>query len=220
MRFTKEKYPLLYKGFECSPLSNDYDLLNSTYKLIHSGKVNVYFLSKSFIVDACDNFDKIKNEQLTPGYYVLIHDAVFMVIVVLRWNNVKDNELKIASFSGSAITSLMDIVNGKYTFRHLHKNVYTESNAEQWTEGINTFIASLSFIHHADIKQKQCPPKGKLELFHCKYKSDIDVKVNICDESWYTECLQNHKFTVRSHLRWQPCGIMRMERKLTRVGCN
>lgn len=214
MRFTKEKYPLLYSGYKSHYKS---ELLELMHREIHKRNASVYWISKTLLKDACLNYDNIHNERITPGCYITILDDVFVFIDVQIWEDAELRKGNVIVMKGNEIAFMIQLIGNTLLFRSAHKDLDLANGIQQYADIVNQHIVSFMFIHHADVKQKQCPPRGKCDLFHCKYKSDVDVKINICDQSWYTECLQSHKFCVRSHYRWQVCGKGRLGRKYIEI---
>lgn len=213
MKFTKEKYPLLYKGHKSKYESK---LMQLMYDEIHENNAPVYWVSKNLLKDACLNYDKICKERISPGNYIIILDNVFVFIAIEIWDNPELRKGTIVVMKGHEIAFMIDLIGDHLLFKGIHKSLNSD-DIQPYADIVNQHIVSLMFIHHADIKQKQCPPRGRCDLFHCKYKSDVDVKINICDQSWYIECLQTHKFCVRAHYRWQVCGKGRQQRKYIQV---
>lgn len=217
MRFTKRIFPILYNSID-SHYGKEHDFFVKTHKSIRDSKANVYYLSASLMNDAGQNWDKIHDEHIRPGMYVLLHKVVTCVVSVGYYNSLKDNHCYIAFFAGGRLAMSALIDNSICKPNYVDASIVNTMTSAEFIHEFTMFLCSLSFIQHADVKQKVCPPKGKCDLFHCKYKSDVDIKIQICDESWYTECLQCHKFIVRSHWRWQPCGIRSQDRKLIKIG--
>lgn len=66
--------------------------------------------------------------------------------------------------------------------------------------------AILLFKKYSSVETKTLPPRRKVFDFHCRYKSDLDIPIDLYTENWYTESCQTHPFVVRGHWRVQPCG--------------
>jgi len=74
----------------------------------------------------------------------------------------------------------------------------------------------LCFKHYSETQYKELAPNGKIkddDAQKTRYKSDFPFKIGLLTENWYTVSAQSNPFMVRRHLRMQPYGPGRSERK-------
>jgi len=74
----------------------------------------------------------------------------------------------------------------------------------------------LCFKHYSETQYKELAPNGKMkddDAQKTRYKSDFPFKIGLLTENWYTVSAQSNPFIVRRHLRMQPYGPGRSERK-------
>lgn len=195
-----------------------FDLLPYNEEILN----NTCYVSKTYIKDCVDNLPKL-------GEYI---------------NQVKGLPFSFIfgdmHIFGSAGESVIGVLRGYFAFNIKAKGVGIKNDSFFWEEargnkcpsfeisfdnsGANwqsyflfNSISILLFKHFAELKAKQLPPKGKLKDFHCRYKSDLNIPINLLTENWYTESCQNHPFVVRGHWRMQACGEGLSERRLIYV---
>lgn len=202
MKFTKEKYPLLYN------LSTG-DVAFEVVKSKINDVSKFYYFSERLMEDANHNRAIMAEMPLIKGEYVVITKEVqYFVSIESNSTIMKENTVLVMVFFKSNMIGQAFVHNGLIKSGASDKMKF--STHDDNTEAVNALIhfclISLLFVWHAPINQKVCLPKQKLNLFHCKYKSDIDYPITMCDESWYTECAQLMPFWVRRHLRQQRHG--------------
>lgn len=213
MRFTREKYPLLYKEAQGDAFFN-------YIKLFMPSMNAFYYTSNTLISDAMANVEVLIDNQLKRGNYVIFDKDMQYVVTIDKDAAFYENNIHIAFLIKGKFVANSDFINGVNHNTKVDKNyrIYINGEEKQPKDAfyftVNCVLSSLLFIWYAPIKQKICPPKRKLDLIHCKYKSDIDYPIIICDETWYAECAQRMPFWVRGHLRKQPCGIGGQQRKV------
>jgi hypothetical protein len=65
-------------------------------------------------------------------------------------------------------------------------------------------VSAVNFIKYAQIKTKYLEPKKRLKDINCKYVNDTSLKIQILDETYYTQYIKSGAFGVRGHFRMQP----------------
>lgn len=204
---------------------------------------SVIYCSNQFTNDAGINFHKIRDYKVTPGVYVLLRKrnppksldtklakqgfvGRYELIVAEFFENISHNiEMSFVSFVEGALGLIgvlkcdkegdkVDfLVNNVAAIREDGKamssgNVHYAWNFGVWIKG------ALLFKQFADFKTKKLPPKSKSRNFHCRWKNEFDIKIELCDTNWYTQSIQGHPFVVRGHWRMQAHGSGMRERKL------
>ena len=75
-----------------------------------------------------------------------------------------------------------------------------------------TFIMFLNFV---DVETKIIGSSGKsLYIENEKVKNDTNFNIKVLDKTWYTTVINSEGFPVKGHLRLQPVGEGRKDRKL------
>jgi len=233
MRFSKGLYPHLTKErwgqirFDSGIADDIRQSTISAFHEIHS-LTGIDYVSKVFKKEAWSNFDRLlEHSNVVYGEpYSVTDNSRFHIF---GYTGVECYILVGGLFCTTIWTD--DNVNynpkkGFYTRAYSSKR-YLDSLTKNLgdTIKINEYLSQefmKSFVYYsfakiAELKAKQLPPKGKLKDFHCRYKSDLNIPINLLTENWYTESCQNHPFVVRGHWRMQACGEGLSERKLIYV---
>jgi hypothetical protein len=145
---------------------------------------------------------------------VLLHGFITILVEVEHYENINNYNILVSSFQGDQLLSLVELSDSRWELFLAHNELRKIKSDDFIITTSAYYLAAILFKQHAEIKTKICPPKSKVDLIHCKYKSDIDIKVNILDLAWYTECIQANSFWVRGHWRSQVCGEKRKSRKI------
>lgn len=101
----------------------------------------------------------------------------------------------------------------------------TISNADQKTVNFfyNTHIPAqilfslcyIMFLNFVDVETKIIGSSGKsLYIENEKVKNDTNFNIKVLDKTWYTTVINSEGFPVKGHLRLQPVGEGRKDRKL------
>ena len=232
MRFSKGLYPHLTKErwgrirFHKELDSRITDEIQGVlYQVIN--KVELSYVSKVFVKEAAKNITKIGaqaanvlNGELFSyiggrcHYFGIIGKATFMVS-----NGILGAYVICEDFLTHGTDGAVQVVYEKaLLYEHPHFVLNQGTDKKFAMESLLVLPINIySFKHFAELKAKQLPPKGKLKDFHCRYKSDLNIPINLLTENWYTESCQNHPFVVRGHWRMQACGEGLSERKLIYV---
>lgn len=211
MRFTKKVFSLLYHDTVGDEL-----FMNAKGKL---PEINAfYYVSDTMAKDAIHNQEVLLGMHFKSGSYYLFYGNIQYLLKVHFDAPFEGNVFEFILIVGSKFFGSAKVSDGYIKYKANHnsfaRHFTQEKMSENVEQGCYMAMVILCFIWHAPISQKVCAPKKKLDLIHCKYKSDVDYPITICDESWYTECAQRMPFWVRRHLRKQPCGHRSMDRKV------
>lgn len=226
MRFSKGLYPHLTKDrWGQIRFGNDLKddakimLLRLFYEV--ASNAPLYFVSQVFTREAVSNLGKIGLERtlISDGKkfsYIGNSNHYFGIIGKITCV-VNKGVLVYYAFSEdtSFVNAKSDVTVSSYMLNTATSTLSTRKERAEATLSIP--ISIFTFKHFAELKAKQLPPKGKLKDFHCRYKSDLNIPINLLTENWYTESCQNHPFVVRGHWRMQACGEGLSERKLIYV---
>ena len=212
-RISKRKYPILFEFVERKfpdPSSIDEDFVLFFEEIKQFKKFDINYCANSFMLDAVKNAHKIASlntlNDLNHGLqiYLLDHFMCFF------W--VSDGFVRALMTEGkkrSISTMTIDLSNNSLT------NNPSAFLSETWKDvWYKSFLAAALFKQFSEIKVKKIPPKKLVKNFHCKYKSDLSLPINLLDVNWYTQSIKNHPFVVRGHWRLQPHGKGMKRRKL------
>jgi hypothetical protein len=220
MRFSKRKYPLLdidnwfnFKIheetiFTCVKDRKDAPAVAKwLFENAKPPKTGLFsYVSQTFMNEALKNQDKLleyrKEFEGKPYFFItnrMIYAGVLGKIML--------------GFMGDHLVSYADIYNKPEIFIYDRNNI-SIPHAEFQANIVYWPYAIYLFKHFAETKTKILPAKKKIDDFHCKYKSDLDIDIELLTENWYTQSCQNHPFIVRGHWRMQACGPALSERKL------
>ena len=230
MRFNSKKYPLLTSENWFNYTMPDEifpDLKNHTrmdfelkFRKMLDSVLDILFrrsgtkfgyVSQKFFDDAIFNQEKTLDfefdEEIKYTHYKLIIEGQLFIGYYPVWG---------ALFEGNQLLSFCQKVEGSKC-SYMEITIPTNNNKPAWEWCILIPRIILLFKKYAPHKTKILPPKGKIKEFHCRYKSDLNIELDLFTENWYTESLQLHEYKVRKHLRWQRVGVGRKKRRLTWV---
>lgn len=229
MRFTSKKYPLLLKSNFLNPTVNDWifnnescenfkardktiiaSLISACMKDFREKRPILGYVSDVFYQEASKNQDKLRVyvEDFFREKYFFVHKGGIWVGEIGHWGAILAN-------------------NSVQCFRWVEED--DKGNAQVYFFGNKDHVSNLDKQHadcsgwpitvylfrkFAETTTKVLPAKKTIKDFHCKYKSDLDIDIELLTENWYTESCQNHPFIVRGHWRMQACGPARKERRL------
>lgn len=76
-------------------------------------------------------------------------------------------------------------------------------------------LTMLIFINFVDVETKVIGSSGKsLYIENEKVKNETNFNIKVLDKTWYTTVINSEGFPVKGHLRLQPVGEGRKDRKL------
>lgn len=88
------------------------------------------------------------------------------------------------------------------------------NNIDYRNEYAVSTILAVNFINHCEIETKILKPKEKHRASGHKFFNESTKNITILDCGWFTELIRNTPFSVRGHLRWQPYGAGKNQKKL------
>lgn len=219
-RISKRKYPFLFdclerqlpfEGYRHDDDHRTSELvlkIQSITKRSWTESKNIIYASQNFIHDAALNLEKLKGYAINKGIYHVLQAGGHHCIVDVQ----SFHFAEIITFEGKSVIGGCNFEYDKWKMTNEIKNIEFADN--YWTLKAISPIAVLLFKQYATLKTKTLPPKGKIKEFHCNYKNDTQVPIDLCDINWYTRSQHDHPIVVRGHWKAQACGKGFKDRKL------
>lgn len=188
-------------------------------------KGNLNFLTKPFrnaVIKAIPKIISSTKEYLEKPIYpsILLHEGGGTIIYndkqvdCLKIMLVGFDRNKIVAWGTMNTTDYAVGGQGDETFLKNY-NIHNYNDLHGKMSDWFTYILTTNyFINNCDIEIKQLKPKEKYRTYGEKHLNESKKNLRILDCTWFTTLISNIKQNVSGHLRWQPCGKERLQRKL------
>ena len=189
------------------------DLVTEKFSSIFDQKNKPYLLKKSALAIA----DRIKIDK---NFHPRIFDKFaigFKGTIVVDENNLflfwRDNKF-IRGMHIIYEPSINEIT--YHSFNLVIDTGQYSDNYDEVKESVDKFVKLLIFIYFGEIETVELKPNEKFgtKLSGDRWKNESQTTFIIVDSTWNKTIISSGGFTVSGHLRLQPCGVGRLDRKL------
>lgn len=223
---------------DCSACLNNFDIIyNQTFiTRFNFDKQNVFWLSNK----TYGYIDEIDGQVLNPNLFKDGFNKTYILLskcpsgcnvswVLHADKNKETNTMFISMFechgykiTGHAQYFVEDIDGNPSTYIEGDRFLLDEDGhfKQDLVEGNLMRLAQISsrlliFLNFVDVETKIIGSSGKsLYIENEKVKNDTNFNIKVLDKTWYTTVINSEGFPVRGHLRLQPVGEGRKDRKL------
>lgn len=187
---------------------------------VYNQVANRYYITEPFNNALLKSLDKIEKDYLHLNYDKPDCGIYFTQNgFTLYLANPTDKNVKLVCYgfnrngltSFGTVTSDLKSIGMYYMKNEKGEIVNDKARLGGW---LNSILACHYFINNCEIETKIVAPSKKERDANVKFYNESKSPFTILNCNWFTNLVRDTPFSVKGHLRWQPCGEGHKKRKL------